>query len=241
MRLDKFICKSTLLNRLQAQTLIREGQVMVNQKVIKEANAQVHANNCVTMNKQILIARPPRYLMIHKPANTVCSNVDEVYPSVFSAVGLSSEENHRQYDVALMHIAGRLDADTTGLVLATDDGHWSFNITRPDQHCQKVYRVNLRNQISQQSISAIQQGIKLQGEDKLTRPAIIQLLSPKQVLLTITEGKFHQVKRMFAAIGNKVEALHRQQIGKVKLDIPPGVWRELSQQEIDGFTESNTL
>ena len=90
-----------------------------------------------------------------------------------------------------LHIAGRLDADTTGLVLITDDGSWSFNIITPSKYCEKTYRVGLSKPIKEEAISAFQQGIQLQGEDKLTMPAKLSIISPQEVLLTITEGKFH--------------------------------------------------
>ena len=138
-----------------------------------------------------------------------------------------------------LHIAGRLDADTTGLVLVTDDGRWSHNIISPKKNCPKVYRVDLRNVItlekSAELIERFKCGLQLQGEDQLTLPAVLEILSEKQVLLTITEGKYHQVKRMFAAVGNKVVGLHRQQIGDINLDVGLGEWRYLSDGEVSSF------
>lgn len=135
-----------------------------------------------------------------------------------------------------LHIAGRLDADTTGLVLITDDGRWSFNITRPNQGCEKVYRVGLSRPIADDVAIKFEQGIQLQGEKKLTAPAILDVISQKEVLLTITEGKFHQVKRMFAAVGNRVVSLHRERIGQINLDVAIGQWRYLSTDEIASFS-----
>lgn len=134
-----------------------------------------------------------------------------------------------------LHIAGRLDADTTGLVLITDDGRWSYNIITPSCKCPKVYRVDLSRPIADDTAEKFKQGLQLQGEQELTLPASLSVISPQRVLLTITEGKFHQVKRMFAAVGNKVTALHREQIGSVVLDVAPGQWRYLSAVEIQSF------
>lgn len=227
MRLDKFLLKSTELTRCQSLELIQAGKVNVNGEPVTAAACQVHENNQVELDGQLLIARPSRYLMLHKPANTVCSNVDETYPSVFNLLDID-----RPFD---LHIAGRLDADTTGLVLATDDGRWSFNIITPHKTCQKVYRVGLRDPLAAGVAARFAEGVQLQGEKDLTRPAGLEVISPQEVLLTITEGKYHQVKRMFAAVGNRVVRLHRQQVGSIKLDIEPGLWRYLTVDEISAF------
>jgi 16S rRNA pseudouridine516 synthase len=231
MRIDKFICKSTELTRSEAKKLLKMGEVRVNGEVIKNSATQVHENNSVTVDGAELTARSSRYIMMHKPLDTICSNVDEVYPSLLHYI-----EVDKAFD---LHIAGRLDADTTGLVLVTDDGRWSHNIISPKKECTKVYRVNLRNAIlSEKSVELIERfksGLQLQGEDQLTLPAILDIINEKEVLLTITEGKYHQVKRMFAAVGNKVVGLHRQQIGKINLDVELGTWRYLTNDEVNSF------
>ena len=227
MRLDKFICKSTELSRSDARRLICSGAITVNAEVVLDEVFQVHENNDVKLDGQTLIARDSRYLMLHKPAGTVCSNIDEVYPSIFNLVDIDYVDN--------LHVVGRLDADTTGMVLITDDGRWSFDIIHPDRQCEKVYRVGLRDPIAKDAATRFSEGIQLQGEDQLTLPAKLDILSPRQALLSITEGKFHQVKRMFAAIGNRVESLHREKIGDVSLDLELGQWRCLTVAEIASF------
>jgi len=253
MRLDKFICKSTELTRNEAKKLLKSGEVRVNDEVAKNAAMQVHENNSITIDGQVLSARSSRYFMLHKVVDSICSNVDEVYPSVLHFL-----EVDKAFD---LHIAGRLDADTTGLVLITDDGRWSHNVISPKKNCQKIYRVWLRNSITVDKAAALieqfKQGVQLQGESSLTRPAVLALVydsditnptpnkafseEPKsavnEVLLTITEGKYHQVKRMFAAVGNKVIGLHREQIGEIKLaDLPAGQWRALTPTEVALFS-----
>ena len=224
MRLDKFVCKSTVLTKPEAVELIKAGQVTVNGAIEVNEATQVHENNDLRLNGDILKARDFRYIIMHKPAGTICSNIDEAYPSLFNHL---SVENPSE-----LHIAGRLDADTTGMVLITDDGRWSFNITSPNKECSKVYRVNLSKDIALDATEKFKAGIKLQGEQNLTRPAALEVLTAREVLLTITEGKFHQVKRMFSAIGNKVISLHRESIGNVKLDVEEGQWRYLTPKEI---------
>ncbi|MBR7887796.1 pseudouridine synthase [Marinomonas sp. A79] len=231
MRLDKYVCKSTDLSKLDAAACILAGQISVNGVIVTEAATQVHENNTIEWGERRLVARPFRYIMLHKPANTVCSNKDEVYPSVFRDQGIEKTEE--------LHIAGRLDADTTGLVLITDDGRWSFNLTQPSNDCHKVYRVTLSRPLTEARGHDITElfsaGIQLQGEAAITRPAQLDILTPTNVRLTITEGRFHQVKRMFAAVGNRVIGLHREQIGQVKLDIKQGQWRHLTADEIRSF------
>ena len=229
MRLDKFICKSTELTRTEAKKLLKSGEVRVNGEVIKNPATQVHENNAITLDGKPLTARSSRYIMLHKVADTICSNVDEVYPSVLHFIDVD-----KAFD---MHIAGRLDADTTGLVLITDDGRWSHNIISPKKQCEKVYRVWLRDNLAEDVAEKFDKGVQLQGEKTLTLPAKLEIIETNQVLLTITEGRYHQVKRMFAAVGNKVVALHREQIGNIVLadDIAPGQWRYLSEQEVAYF------
>jgi len=227
MRLDKFVCKSTELSRNEAIQHIHKGDVSVNGDVIVNEAAQVHENNHITLNSDHLEMRDFRYLLVHKAPNTICSNVDEAYPSIFTDLDLA--------DVSELHIAGRLDADTTGLVFVTDDGRWSFNITRPSRQCKKVYRVGLSRPVKDGVAARFSAGIQLQGEEKLTLPAELELISDKEVLLTITEGRYHQVKRMFVAVGNRVVSLHREKIGDVTLDVEQGQWRHLTCSEVNSF------
>lgn len=227
MRLDKFLCKSTDLSKADSVHRIQQGTVRVNGEVVSQESFQVHENNHITLDGLELTARASRYLMLHKPANTICSNIDEAYPSLFNYLDMDKTDD--------LHVVGRLDADTTGLVLITDDGRWSFNIIRPQMKCEKVYRVGLRDPIAEDAADQFQQGVSLQGEKTLTLPAKLEVVSPKEVLLTITEGKYHQVKRMFAAIGNRVVSLHRQQIGDIQLDLDVGQWRHLTSEEVSCF------
>lgn len=235
MRLDRFICKSTQLTREEARNAVIDGRVVVNDLVDIHEAYQVHENNTITLDGQLLTPRPSRYIMLHKPAGFISSNVDARYPSLFHHIDISDKDN--------LHIAGRLDRDTTGLVLITDDGRWSFNIISPDTHCPKRYRVTLRNPITEQAIEQLQNGVLLDGLDTPTRPAIVDVITEQEVCLTITEGKYHQVKRMFAAVRNKVVGLHREKVGNLTLDIPVGQWRYLTSTEVNYFqpVELNAL
>jgi 16S rRNA pseudouridine516 synthase len=229
MRLDKLICISTTLTRDEANRCILAGEVTVDGELITDTRCQVHTHRNIELNGIKLTPRPFRYLLINKPKNTICSNKDEAYPSVFNHVNLP---DHRE-----LHVVGRLDADTTGLVLATDDGHWSFDIIRPESHCKKTYRVGLSRPLSEEAAERLRCGVIFQGITDPTLPAELEFITATDVRLTITEGKYHQVKRMFAAVGNRVVTLHREQIGGVRLDIAEGQWRELSEDEVASFVK----
>tara|TARA_R110001599_G_scaffold147267_1_gene330539 strand:- start:14535 stop:15248 length:714 start_codon:yes stop_codon:yes gene_type:complete len=233
MRLDKFVCKSTELTKIEAIQHIHLGEVSVNGEMARDEATQVHENNTIMLNGASLKARDFRYILMHKPAGTICSNIDEAYPSLLNYLVVDKASE--------LHIAGRLDADTTGLVLITDDGRWSFNITSPTKQCRKVYRVELSRALTIEQAESIatrfKNGVQLQGEEGLTRPAKLEVISSNEVLLTITEGKFHQVKRMFSAVGNRVVLLHREQIGEVRLDVEVGQWRYLTESEALSFSQ----
>lgn len=227
MRLDKYICKSTELSRIEVSECLESHMVKIDNKIFTNGATQVHENNTVLLNDTELKLRPFRYLLMHKPVDTLCSNIDEQYPSIFNYIDIDKKSE--------LHIVGRLDADTTGLILITDDGNWTFKIIKPEAQCEKVYRVQLRDVLTEDTKSELEQGVFLQGTDKVTLPAKIDILNQKEVLLTITEGRFHQVKRMFRSVGNRVKGLHREKIGQVSLDVEKGLWRYLTTDEINSF------
>lgn len=234
MRLDKYICKSSELTRNEAKKLLKGGEVTVDGEVIKNGAFKVPEGAEVISSGQVLLLLGHRYIMMNKPQDTICSNVDEVHPSLLHFLDVD-----RAFE---LHIAGRLDADTTGLVLITDDGQWSHNITSPKKHCEKTYRVWLEQPLTEQDLEEVTEqfksGVQLNGENGLTLPATLVAVDETEMLLTITEGKYHQVKRMFAAVGNKVVGLHRESIGGIVLDddLMMGEWRDLTEQEIAKFS-----
>ncbi|WP_153913792.1 pseudouridine synthase [Shewanella sp. TC10] len=235
MRLDKFVLRSTQLSKPTVITCIESGEIRVNQDVITDVRYQVHENNYIEYQGKQLVPRPFRYLMFNKPVDTICSNVDGDYPSILHYLEIENKDE--------LHIAGRLDADTTGLVLITDDGRWSFNIMRPEMQCEKTYRVTLAKALIQGTAERFTEGLLLQGESKPTLPAKLENIETEsshdaahQVLLTISEGRYHQVKRMFFAVGNKVKQLHREKIGNLTVDIPTGAWRYLTIDEVKSLT-----
>ena len=229
MRLDRFLTESLGLTRSQAGRIIRSGEVLVNGMATKSAATQVDEQDVVELDGQRLQQTGPRYLMLHKPEGYVCSNDDPEHPTVlmlFDEPALNK-----------LHCAGRLDLDTTGLLLVTDDGQWSHRITSPRHECAKTYRAWLADPVEPAVIEQFASGVQLRGERQLTRPAELELVTPTEALLTIHEGKYHQVKRMFAAVGNKVIRLHRERVGSLALgsDLAPGQYRALTPDEIAAF------
>ncbi|HDV7283718.1 TPA: 16S rRNA pseudouridine(516) synthase RsuA [Mannheimia haemolytica] len=230
MRLDKFIAENTGLTRSQAAKVLKSGVVTVNGNIEKSGAAKISQEDEIYYEDQKLEwVEEGQYFMLYKPQGYICSHDDGEYPTVFQF-----------FDYPLMtklHTAGRLDVDTTGLVLLTDDGKWSHRITSPKHHCEKTYLVTLADPVEDFYAERLAEGILLRGEKEPTLPAQLEILDDYNVNLTISEGRYHQVKRMFAALGNKVEALHRWRIGDVVLDerLEEGEFRPLTSEEIASF------
>ena len=229
MRLDKFICESTELTRSEAKGAIRKGQISNQAGDLRSGSYKVVADDIIQMKGKVLSIRGFRYIMLNKPQGYISSNVDEQMPSLLNLIEIEKKQN--------VFIAGRLDADTTGLILITDDGQWSHQVTSPRKKCEKRYRISLQDPISEDAVALFSEGIQLKSETNPCLPAKLEVLSENEVLLTISEGKYHQVKRMFAAVGNYVTKLHREQIGGVELDhnLALGESRFLTEQEVNGF------
>lgn len=229
MRLDKYLATVTDYSRSEAKKLLKAGRISVAGSVIEDPSHHVSADQNVYLDGACLRPATHRYFMLNKPPGYISATRDRQHLTV---IDLLDEDNPEQ-----LHIAGRLDIDTTGLVLITDDGSWSHKVTAPGRGCAKTYLVETDDPISPGAISQLQQGVQLENEKRPTRPAVVELLDEHTARLTITEGKYHQVKRMLAAVGNHVDTLHREQIGNIKLDpsLRPGEYRALTEEEIVGI------
>ncbi|OOF42698.1 16S rRNA pseudouridine(516) synthase [Rodentibacter rarus] len=227
MRLDKFIAENTGLTRSQATKAIRQSAVKINGEIEKNSARKISQDDEIYFEDTLLTwLDNGQYFMLNKPQGYICSNEDGDYPTIYQFF---------DYPLAgKLHSAGRLDVDTTGLVLLTDDGQWSHRITSPKHHCEKNYLVTLADPVEAHYAQTFEEGILLRGEKTPTKPAKLEILDDYNVNLTISEGRYHQVKRMFAALGNKVEALHRWKIGAVILDenLEEGEYRALTPEEI---------
>lgn len=229
-RLDKFLTECFEVSRSLIGKEIRAKKVLVNDILVRDSSFKVAVGDKVTFNDIDVIVYDKLYFMVNKPENCVCANDDPNYPIIFTYLDDA-------YGARSCHCVGRLDLDTTGLILITNDGQWSHRITSPKHHLGKTYLVTLQEKITDEAIKLLSEGILLNGEVKPTTPAKVEIISDNEIALTIFEGKYHQVKRMIAAVGNEVIALHRMSIGTLKLDptLEPGMYRELTPEEIALF------
>lgn len=228
---------SSGLSRKQATLEVRRGNVQIDGVKCKRTATQLsdaQQNGGVTLNSAALFTAKPLYLMLHKPKGYVCANTDADHPTVFDLL------NERDFHPSLqgqLQVAGRLDIDTTGLVLITSDGNWNHAVTSPNKKRGKCYQVTTANPIADDAVALFEQGLDLRGDSKPTKPAKLTITGSHCAELEITEGRYHQVKRMFAAIGNKVVELHRASVAGITLDDSLGLceYRILTPEEVNGF------
>ncbi len=236
MRLDKYLSNATDYSRSEIKRLIRAGEVEVNGNTTTSPALHL-ADDAQVMLSGMPISKPrPRYFMLHKPAGYVSVTKDSEHPT---AIDLMVDEP-RSED---LQIVGRLDLDATGLLLLTDDGIWNHTVTSPKSDCNKVYRVELAEPVPDNAQKKFQAGVWLNNEKRRTLPAKLEILTSTSARLTIAEGKYHQVKRMFAALGNKVIKLHREQIGNILLDatLQPGEYRALTDDEVESVMKESEV
>lgn len=228
MRLDKFLAHHLGASRTIVTKELKAKKVTVDGEIIKSGAYQLAPEQIVQYDGiEITPVINNRYFMLNKPQGYVCSTDDPDHPTILYFIDEPMSEK--------LHAAGRLDLDTTGLVLLTDDGKWSHRITSPKHHCKKIYKVTVEQPLTIDLINKFEHGIQLHNEKSLTKPALLNIIDDFHAELTISEGRYHQVKRMFAAVNNHVVELHRKQIGDVILDIPEGEYRPLTQNEINSF------
>ncbi|MCZ4315307.1 16S rRNA pseudouridine(516) synthase [Comamonadaceae bacterium G21597-S1] len=174
------------------------------------------------------------YLMLHKPAGTECSQKPSTYPSIYTLLPSPLRMRPNKSAVQGVQAVGRLDQDTTGLLLLTDDGKFIHRMSSPRHHVPKVYEVTVKHALDDTQLQRLRDGVVLDDSPRPVRAAACEATDTHRLSLTLTEGKYHQVKRMLAAVGNRVEALHRSRIGQLSLppDLAPGQWRWLGAQDM---------
>lgn len=229
MRLDQFLQKTLGISRVIARNILKSKKVTVNGVMVKQAKHQLDLEkDRVFYGDELLVYQEYFYWMLNKPEGYVSSHSTEDGKPVYQ---LLSEYSHVD-----MHCAGRLDINTTGLILITNDGQWSHRVAHPNRQCFKRYRVTLAHPITEVAIKQLETGVMLTNEKAQTLPANVSLITPTEITLEICEGKFHQVKRMLHAVGNEVIVLHRDKIGHIELEnLPEGKYRALTEEEIEGF------
>jgi 16S rRNA pseudouridine516 synthase len=230
MRVDRFLSNLPRFNRKQVRLLLVEKRVRIDGKIVSDPHAEVREFSRVEVDDELLqTGKPLRHFMLHKPAGCVSATRDPQHPTVLDLIFEPDKEE--------LHIAGRLDFNTTGLMLITNDGSWSRRLTQPQTKLPKVYYVETEQDIGPEYAIKFNEGLYFAFEDLTTQPAGLELLGPKSARLSIVEGRYHQVKRMFGHFDNKVMRLHRERMGPLVLDdsLKPGEYRALSADEIESI------
>ena len=227
MRLDRFLANLPCFNRQQVRLLLVERRVRVDGVAVADPKHEVRVFSRVEVDDQVLQAgRPARYFMLHKPAGCVSATRDPEHPTVLDLIDEPDKDD--------LHIAGRLDFNTTGLLILTNDGQWSRRLTQPQTKLPKVYYVETEQPIEAGYVERFREGFYFAFEDLTTQPAELIPLGSHSARLSIVEGRYHQVKRMFGHYDNKVVRLHRERMGPLVLDatLAPGEYRALTDAEI---------
>lgn len=232
-RLDRLLANMGYGSRREIQSLVRAGEVELDGQLVAKADMRLAVTPDLSERLRVagapLDPPPGLVLMLHKPLGVTCSH-KETGPLVYDLL----PTRWRAREPAISTV-GRLDKETSGLLLLTDDGALLHRIISPRQHVTKRYLATLARPLDGHEAARFASGeLMLEGEDKPLAPALLEPLSPTSARLTVSEGRYHQVRRMFAAVGNHVEALHRDRIGGLDLpaDLAPGAWRLMTPAEV---------
>jgi len=227
MRLDRFLSNLPRFSRKEVRLALLANRVRVDGQTIRDPLHEVREFSQVMLDDEVLQSgKPARYFMLHKPQGCVSATVDPQHPTVLDL--LDEPDKHD------LHIAGRLDFNTSGLMLITNDGQWSRRLTQPATKLPKIYYVETEQEIGEHYVTKFAEGFYFAFEDLTTLPALLTLLDSHRARLSIVEGRYHQVKRMFGFFDNKVVRLHRESMGPLVLDpaLAPGQYRPLTAEEI---------
>lgn len=232
MRLDKFFSQTGTLTRSQAQKQLKLGKVTVNGETIKKADYKVDPEKDeIRYNDDKIVYRRFVYIMMNKPRGVVSATEDRDQKTVLDLL----PEDLLKFD---LFPCGRLDKDTTGLVVLTNDGISAHNALSPKKHVEKKYSFETADAYSDDDVTAIESGITLK-DGYSTKPCKIERISETEGYIYLTEGKYHEIKRLFGARSNKITKLGRIGFGKLEIgDLPEGDWRYLTEEEISWFTKA---
>lgn len=227
MRLDRFLTRECRCSTQQARLWISQGDVLLDEQVTFDKAQQIKRFTRVQCRGEILQNNTAYYLMFNKPTGVVSATRDAQHKTVIDCI--NEPYAHE------LHIAGRLDATSTGLLLLTNDGQWSKSLMSPDKKVSKVYRVDTEHEIAPETVQHFAKGIYFTPENAFTRPAKLEIISSHTARLTLVEGRYHQVRRMFARVGNRVVKLHREQIGHLILcenDLSAGAYQSINPDSV---------
>ncbi|HJW04340.1 MAG TPA: 16S rRNA pseudouridine(516) synthase [Azospira sp.] len=228
MELERLLHSQGFGTRKECRALVRNGWLEINGVVCEDPFLQVEPEGFeFTVDDEPWRYREKAYVLMHKPAGYECSQAPKHHPSVYSL--LPEQLRNRG-----LQSVGRLDEDTTGLLLLTDDGQFIHALSSPKRKVAKVYEATLRHPMAQEQLQTLLNGVLLHGDTAPVRTTACELLSPTLLRLTITEGKYHQVKRMVAACSNRVESLRRIAVGGLSLpeNLAPGSWIWLDEDDL---------
>lgn len=238
MQLQEILYTQGFGTRRVCAGLIQQGYVAVAGAVVEDSAIDLVADGLqFTVQGTAWAYHEKAYLLLHKPAGTECSQKPSTYPSIYSLLPSPLRLRPNKGAVQGVQAIGRLDQDTTGLLLLTDDGQFIHRMGSPKHHVPKVYEVTTKHPVDDAQVAKLLAGVVLDDDPKPVRAAACEQTGELTLRLTLTEGKYHQVKRMLAAVGNRVEALHRSRIGALALtdELAPGQWRWLSADEVDAL------
>ena len=225
IRIDKYLCDMSIGSRSEIKEYIRKKLITVDGVVVTDPGMKISEDSAVTFKGEPLQYKQFRYYMLNKPQGVVSATKDNIDTTVMDLLkGVNTRD---------MFPVGRLDKDTEGLLIITNDGELSHRLLSPRSHVDKCYLVQLMHSITADDIKSLSKGVDI-GDDTLTLPAKVEAIAADRIYLTITEGRYHQVKRMLEAVGNKVVFLKRVSFGPLELDsdLAPGQYRELDDSEI---------
>lgn len=226
VRLDRFISQNSAFSMSDVRLLIAQKRILLDGGAANSIQQRVAEFTHVVLDGNCLQNNTPVYIKLNKPMGVVSATKDSKHSTVLDIV------EHPQKDD--LHIVGRLDFNTTGLVLLTNDGNWSRKISLPETKLQKTYEVILSRPLTEDYIAVFREGIYFAYENITTQPAQLEILSDFQARLTLIEGKYHQVKRMFGYFQNEVLALHRVSVGGITLDgVAAGDSAPLTTEELE--------
>ncbi|MFT4452581.1 pseudouridine synthase [Parvimonas sp. G1425] len=229
IRIDRFLCHMGIGSRSEIKKSLKTCRVKLNGKFEKNSNTQVDIEKDeVLFDDEIVIYKEFTYLMLNKPKDYISATFDSKLPTVLDLLEFP-------YSNMELFPVGRLDMDTTGFLILTNDGKFSYNVTNPKKKVNKKYFVTLRDDITEEQIENLENGIYFEKEDFTTENAKVEEISKREIYLTISEGKFHQVKRMLEYVGNEVVELKRVSIGNLNLDeeLKLGDYREITNNKIE--------
>ncbi|MFT4195161.1 pseudouridine synthase [Ottowia sp.] len=237
MRLDQLVYSQGFGTRRHCAGLIAAGLVAVGGRTCRDPAAEIAALAGVTafsVEGRPWLFHDRAYLLLHKPAGYECSQRPGAWPGVYTLLPAPLRQRPGDGKALGVQAVGRLDQDTTGLLLLSDDGAFIHRMNSPRHHVPKVYEVSTRHPLDEAQVGRLLAGVVLDDDPRPVRAAAARAVDTHHLQLTLTEGKYHQVKRMLAAVGNRVEALHRSQVGPLVLgpDVPEGEWRWLTAAEV---------